>query len=35
MSYAKTQGLGGAFFWEMSGDTGNGELTAAMRNGLG
>jgi chitinase len=26
MSYVKQQGLGGAFFWEFSGDTGNGEL---------
>jgi chitinase len=35
MSYAKNQGLGGAFFWELSGDTGNGELITAMHNGLG
>ncbi|MFV2019499.1 glycosyl hydrolase family 18 protein [Micromonospora sp. LOL_023] len=35
MSYARGQGLGGAFFWELSGDTGNGELVAAIRNGLG
>jgi chitinase len=35
MSYAKSQGLAGAFFWEMSGDSSSGELTAAMRNGLG
>ncbi|MGH3648313.1 MAG: glycosyl hydrolase family 18 protein [Micromonosporaceae bacterium] len=35
MSYAKNQGLGGGFFWELSGDTGNGELIAAMRSGLG
>ncbi|MBP2703812.1 chitinase [Microbispora sp. RL4-1S] len=35
MSYAKNQGLGGSFFWELSGDTGNGELVTAMRNGLG
>jgi chitinase len=34
MSYAKTQGLGGAFFWELSGDTTNGELVTAVRNGL-
>jgi chitinase len=34
MSYAKTQGLGGAFFWEMTGDTSNGELVSALRNGL-
>jgi chitinase len=35
MSYAKQQGLGGAFFWEFSGDTGNGELITAIKNGLG
>ena len=35
MSYARSQGLGGSFFWELSGDTGNGELITAMRNGLG
>ena len=35
MSYAKTQGLGGAFFWELTGDTTNGELITAMKNGLG
>ncbi|WP_101782834.1 glycosyl hydrolase family 18 protein [Nonomuraea indica] len=35
MGYAKDQGLGGAFFWELSGDTTNGELITAMRNGLG
>ncbi|MDT4986604.1 MAG: chitinase, partial [Micromonosporaceae bacterium] len=35
MSYAKTQGLGGSFFWELSGDTTNGELINAMRSGLG
>jgi chitinase len=34
MSYAKGQGLGGAFFWELSGDTSNGELVTAVRNGL-
>jgi chitinase len=34
MSYAKTNGLGGAFFWELTGDTANGELISAMRNGL-
>jgi chitinase len=34
MSYAKGQGLGGAFFWELSGDTSNGELVTAIRNGL-
>ncbi|MEV6610528.1 glycosyl hydrolase family 18 protein [Kutzneria sp. NPDC051319] len=35
MSYAKTQGLGGAFFWSADGDTSNGELAAAMKSGLG
>ncbi|WP_246159104.1 glycosyl hydrolase family 18 protein [Catellatospora sichuanensis] len=35
MSYANNQGLGGGFFWELSGDTTNGELITAMRNGLG
>jgi chitinase len=35
MSYSKTQGLGGAFFWELTGDTANGELITAMKNGLG
>jgi chitinase len=35
MNYARSQGLGGSFFWELSGDTGNGELIGAMRNGLG
>ncbi|WP_274562067.1 glycoside hydrolase family 18 chitinase [Streptomyces spiramyceticus] len=34
MSWAKTQGLGGAFFWEFSGDTANGELVTAINNGL-
>ncbi|SBT65268.1 chitinase family 18 [Micromonospora sediminicola] len=35
MSYANTQGLGGAFFWELSGDTSNGELISAIKGGLG
>ncbi|MGW4798322.1 glycosyl hydrolase family 18 protein [Nonomuraea sp. NPDC004297] len=35
MSYAKGQGLGGAFFWELSGDTTNGELITAVKGGLG
>ncbi|RLP87834.1 glycosyl hydrolase family 18 protein [Micromonospora sp. CV4] len=35
MTYAKNQGLGGAFFWELSGDTGNGELISAIKGGLG
>ncbi|MCE7009875.1 glycosyl hydrolase family 18 protein [Kibdelosporangium philippinense] len=34
MTYSKQQGLGGAFFWELSGDTTNGELITAIRNGL-
>jgi len=31
MSYTRSQGLGGAFFWELSGDTPGGELVSAMR----
>ncbi len=34
MSWAEKQGLGGAFFWEFSGDTSNGELVKAINNGL-
>jgi chitinase len=34
MSYVKNQGLGGAFFWEFSGDTANGELISAIKNNL-
>jgi chitinase len=34
MAWANSQGLGGAFFWEFSGDTANGELVSAMRSGL-
>ncbi|MFD0317323.1 glycosyl hydrolase family 18 protein [Streptomyces flavalbus] len=34
MTWAKNQGLGGAFFWEFSGDTSNGELVSAISNGL-
>ncbi|MFF0448561.1 glycosyl hydrolase family 18 protein [Streptomyces sp. NPDC004609] len=34
MSWAKSQGLGGAFFWEFSGDTSNGELVGAVNSGL-
>ncbi|WP_335935621.1 glycoside hydrolase family 18 chitinase [Streptomyces sp. PTD5-9] len=34
MTWAKNQGLGGAFFWEFSGDTANGELVGAISNGL-
>jgi chitinase len=32
MGFAKSQGLGGAFFWELSGDTTNGELISAIRS---
>ncbi|XTZ18377.1 glycosyl hydrolase family 18 protein [Micromonospora echinospora] len=35
MTYARNQGLGGAFFWELSGDTSNGELIGAMKGSLG
>ncbi|MFF3290612.1 glycosyl hydrolase family 18 protein [Streptomyces sp. NPDC003023] len=35
MSWANNQGLGGAFFWEFSGDTANGELVGAINSGLG
>ncbi|MFI7012497.1 glycosyl hydrolase family 18 protein [Streptomyces sp. NPDC050145] len=34
MSWAKSQGLRGAFFWEFSGDTSNGELVSAVASGL-
>jgi len=34
MAWARTQGLGGAFFWEFSGDTSNGELVSAINSGL-
>ena len=34
MTYVKQQGLGGAFFWEFSGDTSNGELISAIKNNL-
>ncbi|MFB8381462.1 glycosyl hydrolase family 18 protein [Streptomyces rubiginosohelvolus] len=34
MTWAKNQGLGGAFSWEFSGDTTNGELVTAIANGL-
>ncbi|MFB7594241.1 glycosyl hydrolase family 18 protein [Streptomyces sp. NPDC056160] len=34
MSWANSQGLGGAFFWEFSGDTSNGELVSALSSGL-
>ncbi|WP_055557007.1 glycoside hydrolase family 18 protein [Streptomyces sp. NBRC 110028] len=31
MTYKQQQGLGGTFFWELSGDTGNGELIKSIR----
>jgi chitinase len=34
MTYAKNQGMGGAFFWELSGDTTDAELLTAIRSGL-
>lgn len=34
MSWAKSKGLGGTFFWELSGDTANGELISALSSGL-
>jgi chitinase len=34
MTWAKSQGLGGAFFWEFSGDTSDGELVSAINSGL-
>ncbi|MFC9495215.1 glycosyl hydrolase family 18 protein [Streptomyces sp. NPDC056982] len=34
MAWAKSQNLGGAFFWEFSGDTTNGELVTAIDGGL-
>ncbi|MFD9476105.1 glycosyl hydrolase family 18 protein [Streptomyces nojiriensis] len=34
MTWAKQQGLKGAFFWEFSGDTTNGELANAIHTGL-
>ncbi|MFF3242945.1 glycosyl hydrolase family 18 protein [Streptomyces sp. NPDC002870] len=34
MNYVKNQGLKGAFFWEFSGDTSNGELANAISSGL-
>ncbi|MFI1015425.1 glycosyl hydrolase family 18 protein [Streptomyces sp. NPDC020965] len=35
MGWANAQNLGGAFYWEFSGDTSNGELANAVHNGLG
>ncbi|AKJ27215.1 glycosyl hydrolase family 18 protein [Caldimonas brevitalea] len=34
MGYAKSKGLGGAFFWEFTGDDSQATLLKAMRNGL-
>ncbi|MFF7641382.1 glycosyl hydrolase family 18 protein [Streptomyces canus] len=34
MTWARNQGLGGAFFWEFSGDTAGGELVSAINSGL-
>ncbi|MFE2550579.1 glycosyl hydrolase family 18 protein [Streptomyces sp. NPDC059355] len=34
MSWTKQQGLRGAFYWEFSGDTANGELANAVHTGL-
>jgi chitinase len=34
MGYARAQGLGGAFFWELSGDTPDGRLITAIKGGL-
>lgn len=34
MNWAKNQQLGGAFWWEFSGDTTNGELVSAVNSGL-
>ncbi|MFJ5633262.1 glycosyl hydrolase family 18 protein [Streptomyces goshikiensis] len=34
MTWTKQQGLRGAFFWEFSGDTANGELAGAINAGL-
>jgi chitinase len=33
MRWARSQGLGGGFFWELSGDTTSGTLITAMKNG--
>jgi chitinase len=35
MRYVNDQNLGGSFFWELSGDTTNGELISALRSNLG
>ena len=35
MAYARSRGLGGAFAWELSGDTAKADLLTAVRDGLG
>ncbi len=35
ISWASGQNMGGVFFWELSGDTTNGELISAIRSGIG
>ncbi|MDT7785078.1 MAG: chitinase [Pseudonocardiales bacterium] len=35
ISWASGQNMGGVFFWELSGDTSNGELVSAIRGGIG
>ncbi|HEX8630999.1 MAG TPA: glycoside hydrolase family 18 protein [Catenuloplanes sp.] len=35
VAYANAQGLGGTFFWELSGDTPDGELITAIRSAVG
>ncbi|MDX8052032.1 glycoside hydrolase family 18 protein [Lentzea sp. BCCO 10_0798] len=35
ISWAGGQNMGGVFFWELSGDTANGELISAIRAGIG
>ena len=34
MAYARSRGLGGAFAWELSGDTADARLVRAMAAGL-
>jgi chitinase len=34
MAYAEKQHLGGSFFWDLSGDTSDGELVTAIHHGL-
>jgi chitinase len=34
MEYARRKGLGGAFAWELSGDTASADLLTAMADGL-